>query len=62
VSTPLRWSEVERAARTREAEGLVFEAAKVLARVERLGDLFSPVLSMRQRLPDASSIERSAAR
>jgi len=62
VSTPLRWSEVERAARTRRADGLVFEARDVIARVKKHGDLFEPVLSRRQALPDASAIERAPAR
>jgi bifunctional non-homologous end joining protein LigD len=62
VSTPLRWAEVERAVRTRRADGLVLEAPQVLARVERHGDLFAPVLSLRQRLPDAAAIERAPAR
>lgn len=62
VSTPLRWAEVERAARTRRADALVHEARDVLARVRKLGDLFAPVLSMRQRLPEASAIERAPAR
>ncbi len=62
VSTPLRWPEVERAARTRRADGLVFEARDVLARVARHGDLFAPVLSLHQRLPDASSLDRAHVR
>jgi bifunctional non-homologous end joining protein LigD len=62
VSTPLRWAEVERAARARRSGALVFEARDVLARVERHGDLFAPVLSLRQRLPDAAAIGRAAAR
>jgi len=62
VSTPLRWSEVERAVRTRSADGLVFEARAVLARVEKHGDLFAPVLSLRQPLPEAATVERSPAR
>lgn len=56
VSTPLRWIEVERAARTRRGDALVFEAQDVLARVERHGDLFEPVLSLRQRLPAADRL------
>ena len=51
ASTPLRWAEVEEAHRQRQADGLVFDAAAVLARVERLGDLFAPVLELRQALP-----------
>jgi hypothetical protein len=31
---------------------LVFEALQVVARVEKLGDLFEPVLALKQRLPD----------
>jgi bifunctional non-homologous end joining protein LigD len=62
VSTPLRWREVERAARTRRGDGIVFEARDVLARVEKVGDLFAPVLSLRQRLPDATAVDRAPAR
>jgi bifunctional non-homologous end joining protein LigD len=46
VSTPLAWEELE------DPESLVFEAADVLERVERHGDLFAPVVEMRQELPD----------
>jgi bifunctional non-homologous end joining protein LigD len=61
VSTPLRWIEVERAARTRRADTLVFEARDVLARVDRHGDLFEPVLSLRQRLPAAEPLGEAHA-
>ncbi len=57
VSTPLRWVEVERAARTRRADALAFEASEVLARVDRHGDLFAPVLSLRQRLPTLERLD-----
>jgi bifunctional non-homologous end joining protein LigD len=62
VSTPLRWSEVEHAARARRGDGLVFEARDVLERVAKHGDLFAPVLSRRQRLPDAAVLGRASAR
>jgi bifunctional non-homologous end joining protein LigD len=62
VSTPLRWTEVERTARTRRADELAFEAGQVLARVDRLGDLFAPVVTLRQRLPSLERIERAPAR
>jgi bifunctional non-homologous end joining protein LigD len=45
VSTPLAWEELE------QPEALVFEAADVLERVERDGDLFAPVAELRQELP-----------
>ncbi|MGH2844846.1 MAG: non-homologous end-joining DNA ligase [Thermoleophilaceae bacterium] len=46
VSTPLRWEELE------DPGALVFEAADVLERVEQHGDLFAPVVELRQELPD----------
>ena len=52
VSTPLGWEEVEAAPRGAGLRSLVFEAPEVLARIERLGDLFSPVLELKQTLPD----------
>ncbi|MCM2277460.1 MAG: non-homologous end-joining DNA ligase [Oligoflexia bacterium] len=52
VSTPVSWKEVEAAARgQKEGPGLRFEAEEVLARIERLGDLFAPTLELKQRLP-----------
>ncbi|MFK7918098.1 MAG: non-homologous end-joining DNA ligase [Ilumatobacter sp.] len=49
VSTPVTWDEVESCASGRTE--LMFEAPDVLERVERLGDLFAPVLSVQQELP-----------
>jgi bifunctional non-homologous end joining protein LigD len=51
VSTPVTWDEVEHAASSRDGGRLVFEWSDTLERVDRLGDLFEPVLRMRQRLP-----------
>ena len=51
VSTPLTWEEVARACGRRRGTSIGFTAARVLERVARLGDLFSPVLDLRQRLP-----------
>jgi bifunctional non-homologous end joining protein LigD len=53
VSTPVTWDEVADAAAQRV--DLVFEAADVLERVERLGDLFLPVLELEQHLPSPSA-------
>ena len=52
VSTPITWDEVERTVSAGDPEPLVFAAPSVLERVERLGDLFEPVLKLVQRLPD----------
>jgi bifunctional non-homologous end joining protein LigD len=51
VSTPVTWKELERAFAARDPSALVFEARDVLRRVKRRGDLFAPVLTLKQRLP-----------
>ena len=51
VSTPLRWDEVERTLKKKDAALLVFEAGQVVARFEKMGDLFEPVLELKQKLP-----------
>jgi bifunctional non-homologous end joining protein LigD len=50
VSTPVSWDEVEDAA---GGAPLSFEAADVLERVGRLGDLFADTLTLEQQLPPA---------
>ena len=52
VSTPVKWEEVERAQKKKDAGLLVFEAGQVVARFEKMGDLFAPVLELKQKLPD----------
>jgi bifunctional non-homologous end joining protein LigD len=52
VSTPVTWDEVGRAVERDDADSLVFEAANVLKRVEQHGDLFAPILELKQALPD----------
>jgi len=52
VSTPVTWDEVEAAVTAKDAGLLRFEAGQVLERVARHGDLFAPLLELRQELPD----------
>ena len=51
VSTPVSWDEVAACREQRDARVLTFEADEVLTRVEDQGDLFAPVLSVKQQLP-----------
>jgi bifunctional non-homologous end joining protein LigD len=51
VSTPVTWDEVERCFEAGDPEVLVFDAAQVLQRIESMGDLFEPVLTLKQKLP-----------
>jgi bifunctional non-homologous end joining protein LigD len=52
VSTPVTWEEVEKTFKKKDASLLVFEAAQVVKRFEKLGDLFEPMLELKQKLPD----------
>jgi bifunctional non-homologous end joining protein LigD len=56
VSTPVTWDEVEQALKKKDAARLVFEAKDVLARVEKLGDLFEPVQKLTQQLPQLAGL------
>lgn len=51
VSTPVTWDEVERALKKKDAGLLVFETQQVIERVETSGDLFAPLLTLKQKLP-----------
>jgi bifunctional non-homologous end joining protein LigD len=52
VSTPLQWKEVEAAWRAGQEGRLSFTSSEVLDRVKKLGDLFEPVLKLKQKLPN----------
>ncbi|MGA2005696.1 MAG: non-homologous end-joining DNA ligase [Terriglobales bacterium] len=57
VSTPVTWEEVETALKKKDANLLVFESKDVLARVGKMGDLFAPVQTLKQKLPKLSGLE-----
>jgi bifunctional non-homologous end joining protein LigD len=52
ASTPLDWAEVEAVAESGDGESIRFEAPAVLERVAERGDLFAPVLELKQELPE----------
>jgi bifunctional non-homologous end joining protein LigD len=56
VSTPVSWDEVEQALKRKDATRLVFEAKDVLARVEKMKDLFEPVQQLKQQLPQLTGL------
>jgi bifunctional non-homologous end joining protein LigD len=51
VSMPVTWEELEAAAKARKPQRLVFEADAAVQRAETHGDLFEPVLTLKQKLP-----------
>jgi bifunctional non-homologous end joining protein LigD len=59
VSMPLEWSEVEHCLKKEDASLVFFEADEALKRVEKKGDLFAPVLTVKQDLKVALSSFKS---
>ena len=53
VSLPLEWSEVEQCLKKKDASLVMFEAAEALKRIEKKGDIFAPVLTLKQSLRKA---------
>jgi bifunctional non-homologous end joining protein LigD len=51
VSTPVEWDEVKSALKKKDPERLTFVSDEVLKRVEKDGDLFEPLLKLKQKLP-----------
>jgi hypothetical protein len=62
VSTPVSWEEVEETLKKKDPKHLVFESNDVLARVEKMGDLFEPVRSLKQKLPQLEGLGASDGR
>ena len=56
VSTPVSWEEVELALQQKDPNRLVFESDDVLERIEKNGDLFEPVLRLKQKLPSLNAL------
>jgi len=51
VSTPVEWEELAAALKKKDANRLKFLTDDVIKRVDKMGDLFEPVLKMKQKLP-----------
>jgi len=51
VSTPLTWEEVATTAKKKDAKRLVFRCGQTVKRVEKMGDLFEEVETLKQKLP-----------
>jgi bifunctional non-homologous end joining protein LigD len=58
ASAPLAWDEVEELADNGDPDSVRFEASEVLERVAEHGDLFEPVLKLKQKLPKADAVAK----
>ncbi len=56
VSTPVTWEEVEDCLEKKDPSLLVFDSTQVLERVKQYGDLFEPVLKLKQKLPPIEAL------
>jgi bifunctional non-homologous end joining protein LigD len=57
VSTPVTWKEIERFEKDKDLSRVQFEAEDVVKRVKKHGDLFSPVLELKQKLPNMKDLQ-----
>ena len=53
VSMPVEWNELARALKRKDAKSLSFTPEAALKRIKKVGDLFAPVLKLKQKLPAA---------
>jgi bifunctional non-homologous end joining protein LigD len=60
VSTPITWKELEKGLKMRSTKAFSHSPEDALKRVRTLGDLFEPVLTLKQRLPKDLSRAESA--
>jgi bifunctional non-homologous end joining protein LigD len=51
ISMPITWQELAKAVKSGKRDSLSFTPAAAIKRLQRVGDLFAPVLKLRQKLP-----------
>ena len=61
VSAPVKWGEVESCLKKGDPSLLVFESGEVLARAKKYGDLFEPVLKLKQKMPPVEALQQLQA-
>jgi bifunctional non-homologous end joining protein LigD len=61
VSMPVTWGELRKVVKTKKIAPLLFSPAQALQRLHKAGDLFAPVLKLKQKLPKAFAADGAAA-
>ena len=51
ISMPVTWEELAKAVKSKKSAALFFTPAAAVKRIKKLGDLFAPVLKLKQKLP-----------
>ncbi len=62
VSTPVTWKELQTALSKADPALLTFDSSQVIARIKRSGDLFAPVLTLKQKLPSLQALDAAVAK
>jgi bifunctional non-homologous end joining protein LigD len=57
VSTPVEWADVEKTLKKKDPKLLVFEAGQAVERSQKFGDLYEPVLKLKQKLPSLAELQ-----
>jgi bifunctional non-homologous end joining protein LigD len=60
VSTPVTWQEIDRCAKSGDPQQLIFRTDDVLRRVDKMGDLFAPLVRPRAREVKARTSTRQS--
>ena len=53
ISMPVTWEELAKAVKSKKTRSALLQARAAVKRIKKLGDLFAPVLTLRQKLPAA---------
>ena len=61
ASTPVDWKEVESCLKKGDENSLVFTSDQVLERAKKFGDLFEPVLKLKQKMPPLEAVQQVKA-
>ncbi len=61
ISMPVTWEELQAAVRLKSPQALYFTPSAALERLENRGDLFAPVLTLKQSLPKAFARQSAPA-
>jgi bifunctional non-homologous end joining protein LigD len=61
ISLPVTWAEVEKATKAKSDKALFFTPAAAIKRIEKVGDLYKRVLTVRQTLPSIFTEALAAA-
>lgn len=57
MSTPVKWSEVENCLKKGDPTLLAFDSEEVLARTKKFGDLYEPVVKLKQKMPPLDALQ-----